>query len=63
MLAVVGEHDLVRAPGDALRFVEGGVADRQTVARRHIAIGVVAEGRIDHATEDQEHRILANAPK
>ena len=54
MLAVMEEDDLAGAAGDALRLVEGGVADRQAVARRHVAIGVVREGGVDRAARDKD---------
>ena len=68
MLAVVEKHDLAGAAGDALRFVEGGAADRQPVARGHIAIGVsrvscaaprtgYRESGIDHPTRRQSNPI------
>jgi hypothetical protein len=43
MLGVVGKADGVGAAGDGLRLVEGGVGNRETVARRQIAVRVIGE--------------------
>ena len=51
------EDDQVRAAGDGLRLVEGSVADRQAVARRHIAIGIVRKGGVDRAAGNRGHRM------
>jgi hypothetical protein len=51
MLAIVGKADGVRAAGDRLGLVEGRVSDGEAVARRQIAVGVVAERRVDDAAE------------
>jgi hypothetical protein len=46
---------------DRLGLVEGGVGDGEAIARRQIAVRVVAEGRADQATRDETSRCRLNA--
>ena len=52
VIVVVREGDLGGAALDGRRLVVGGVGDRQAVAREHVALGVVAEGGVDHPARD-----------
>ena len=48
VLGVVLEADRGGAARDGGGLVVGGVGDTQSVARGHVALGVVAEGGVDH---------------
>jgi hypothetical protein len=45
------------AAGDGRRLVERGIGQRQAVAGRLIAIGVIGEGGVDDAAGDRRHRM------
>ncbi len=53
MLRIVSKADLIGAPCDGRRLVEGRVGDGQTVAGGHIAVGVIGESGVDDATRDR----------
>ena len=47
------EGDQRRTAGDGRRLVERGIGQRQAVAGRLIAIGVIGEGGVDDAARDR----------
>jgi hypothetical protein len=51
------EGDQRGAALNGLRLVEVGVGDRETIARGHVAVGVIGEGGVDDAAGDRRHRM------